>query len=134
MVAAVGLFPLRCRLHFRRCFHFQRQAGALALRLLLQRPSVPGSGIVVRCSSYTYSAIQFAADVSWIAVGMIAVIVVVPAVVAKVVATLPVSVLVSARGLLAVDFAPAAKRYSDLASCIAVRSLCCGTSFHKTRI
>ena len=49
---------------------------------------------------------------------MIAVIVVVPVVVAKVVAALPSSVLVSAGGSLAVDFAPAAVRYSDLASCV----------------
>ena len=103
----------------------------MALCLLLPRPYVPGSGIVVRCSSYTHSAIRFAADVSWIAVWMIAVIVVVPAVVAKVVAALPASVLVSAGGSLAVDFVPAAERYGDLASCVVAHSPCCGTSCHK---
>ena len=88
----------------------------MVLRLLSPRPSAQGSGIVVRCSSYTPSAIQFVADVSWIAVGMIAVIVVVPVVVAKVVAALPASVLVSAGGSLAFDFVFAAKLYSDLTS------------------
>ena len=134
LVAAVDLFPVQCHLHFRRCFHQLRQAGVLVLLLLLPRPPAPGSGITVRCSSYTPSAIRSAADVSWIAVGLIAVIVVVPAVVAKVVAALPASVLVSAGGSLAVDFAPAAERYSDLVSCVAVRLLCCGTSCHKARI
>ena len=101
----------------------------MVLLLLLPRPPAPGSGIVVRCSSCTHSAIRSAADVSWIAV---AGVVIVTMVVAEVVVPFPVSAL--AGGILAADLVPAAERYSDLASCVAVRLLCCGTSFHKTRI
>ena len=57
------------------------QAGILALSLPLPRPLAPVSGILVRCFLCTHSAIQFAADVSWIAAGTIAVIVVVAMVV-----------------------------------------------------
>ena len=111
--AAVDLFPLQCQLHFRRCFHQLRQAGVLVLLLLLPRPPAPGSGIVVRCSSYTHSAIRSAADVSWIAV---AGIVIVTVVVAEVVAPFPVSAF--AGGILVADLGSAAIRYSDLASCV----------------
>ena len=101
----------------------------MVLLLLLPRPPAPGSGITVRCSSYTPSAIRSAADVSWIAV---AGVVIVTVVVAEVVAPFPVSAF--AGGILVADLGSAAIRYSDLASCVAVRSLCCGTSFHRARI
>ena len=45
----------------------------MPLRLLSPGPSAPGYWIVARCSSYSRSTIQFAADASWIAVGMIVV-------------------------------------------------------------